>query len=99
MSILTVLELIPLIGALIVGFGPKDNSKIIKQIALTTSLVVAILSLWMWTQFDTAKVGFQFVESRSWISAFNINYAVGIDGMALALIVIDRKSTRLNSSH
>ena len=88
MSILTVLELIPLIGALIVGFGPKDNSKIIKQIALTTSLVVAILSLWMWTQFDTAKVGYQFVESRSWISAFNINYAVGIDGMALALIVM-----------
>ena len=88
MSILTVLELLPLIGAVVIGFGPKNNSKLVKQIALTTSLVVAILSLWMWSQFDTSKLGFQFVESRTWISAFNINYAVGIDGMALALIVM-----------
>ena len=88
MSILTLLEILPLIGSLVLAFLPKDNSKLIKQIALVTSLVVAILSIWMATQFDTSVSGFQFTESRSWISAFNINYAVGIDGMALALIVM-----------
>ena len=81
MSILTVLEILPLVGSLVLAFLPKDNSKLIKQVALVTSLVVAILSIWMATQFDTSVSGFQFTESRSWISAFNINYAVGIDGM------------------
>ena len=88
MSILTVLEILPLFGSLVLAFLPKDNFKLIKQVALVTSLVVAILSIWMATQFDTSVSGFQFTESRSWISAFNINYAVGIDGMALALIVM-----------
>jgi NADH-quinone oxidoreductase subunit M len=38
--------------------------------------------------FDFKSPGFQFVESRPWIPAFGINYALGIDGIALVLILI-----------
>jgi NADH-quinone oxidoreductase subunit M len=87
-SILTVLELLPLVGALIIGFAPKENSKLVKQIALGTSLLVAVVSILMAFKFDKKLAGFQFVESRPWVSLFNINYAVGVDGMALVLIVM-----------
>ncbi len=88
MSILTALELLPLFGSLVIVFAPKDNSKLIKQIALATSLLVTAAALVMAFQFKKNLSGFQFVEVRPWIPLFNVNYAVGVDGMALLLIVM-----------
>ena len=88
MSILTALEILPLIGSIVIAFAPKDNAKLVKQIALGTALVVTAVSLIAFAQFDRTATGLQFVESRKWVAAFNINYSVGVDGMALALIVM-----------
>jgi NADH-quinone oxidoreductase subunit M len=88
MSILTTLQLLPLFGAVVIAFMPVGNAKLIKQIALGFSLLVTAVSILMALGFDTKESALQFTESRTWISAFNINYAVGIDGMALALILM-----------
>ena len=88
MSILTTLELLPLIGAFIVGFLPNSNAKLIKQVSIAISLLVAAVSILMVVRFNSGTPGFQFVESRSWIPSFNINYAVGVDGIALVLILL-----------
>ena len=88
MSILTTLQLLPLFGAIVVAAMPVGNSKLIKQIALGFSLLVTAVSIVMAFGFETSNSALQFTESRTWISAFNINYAVGIDGMALALILM-----------
>ena len=88
MSILTTLQLIPLIGSLVLIALPKENGKLAKQIALGISLVVLGAAIYMWTQFDTSSQALQFVEVRKWIDFFGINYAVGVDGMALVLILM-----------
>jgi len=88
MSILTSLQLLPLFGALVVGFLPASNAKLVKQVALAFSLLVTLVSIVMAISFDRNYSGMQFTEVRTWISAFNINYAVGIDGMALVLILM-----------
>ena len=88
MSILTSMQLLPLIGALIVGFLPASNAKLVKQVALGFSLLVTLASIVMALGFDRNNSALQFTEVRTWISAFNINYAVGIDGMALVLILM-----------
>ena len=88
MSILTTLQLIPLLGSVVLMVLPKENAKIAKQVALFTSLVVVALALYMWSQFDSSSGALQFVEVRHWIAAFGINYAVGADGMALVLILM-----------
>ena len=88
MSILTTLELLPLIGAFIVGFLPNSNAKLIKQVSIAISLLVAAVSILMTVRFNSGTPGFQFIESRSWIPSFNINYAVGVDGIALVLILL-----------
>ena len=88
MSILTTLQLLPLFGAIVIAAMPVGNAKLIKQIALGFSLLVTAVSIVMAFGFETSNSALQFTESRTWISAFNINYAVGIDGMALALILM-----------
>jgi NADH-quinone oxidoreductase subunit M len=88
MSILTSLQLLPLFGALVVGFLPASNAKLVKQVALAFSLLVTLVSIVMALSFDRNNSEMQFTEVRTWISAFNINYAVGIDGMALVLILM-----------
>jgi NADH-quinone oxidoreductase subunit M len=85
---LTLLELLPLLGSIGIAFLPKDNSKLVKQVALASSLLVAAVSILMAVRFDKNYSGFQFTESHPWVRAFNINYAVGVDGMALVLIVM-----------
>jgi NADH-quinone oxidoreductase subunit M len=42
----------------------------------------------MAVQFQRDNTDLQFVEVRSWIPSFGINYAVGIDGIALVLILL-----------
>lgn len=88
MSLITVLELTPMLGAVLLYALPKGNSKLIKQGAFLLSLVTLVISLVIAYRFKTNVSGMQFVESHTWISNFGIRYAVGIDGMALVLILL-----------
>ena len=88
MSFLTLLVLLPLIGAALVATVNKEKEDAIKKLAFLTTLVVAVAGIALALQFDRSDAGLQFVEKRSWIPAFGINYAVGIDGIALVLILM-----------
>jgi NADH-quinone oxidoreductase subunit M len=57
-------------------------------VAFAATALIALASLLLATGFDRAQTGFQFTQSTPWISAFNINYAVGIDGISLVLILL-----------
>ena len=88
MNLLTLSMLLPLLGTAALAFTPKTSVLLTKQIALATTVLVAVLGILMTINFDFQAPGFQFVESRPWIPAFGINYALGIDGIALVLILI-----------
>ena len=88
MSFLTVMQLLPLVGAALIATVGKDNEDAIKKMAFLTTLVVAVAGIALALQFDRNNAGLQFVEKRAWIPAFGINYAVGIDGIALVLILM-----------
>ena len=85
---LTMIGLIPLIGALVISALPKANGKLIKQAALATTLFVAFGSYLMAAGFKRDAIGLQFYESYNWISSFGIKYSVGLDGIALVLILM-----------
>jgi NADH-quinone oxidoreductase subunit M len=80
--------LLPLIGTAFIALSPKTNVLLTKQIALGTTILVALVGIYMTISFDFNKSGFQFVESREWIPAFGIKYALGVDGIALVLILM-----------
>ena len=88
MNLLTTIGVLPLIAALVIAFLPKTNQELIKKVAFVATALIALASLLLATGFDRAQTGFQFTQSTSWISAFNINYAVGIDGISLVLILL-----------
>ncbi len=84
--VLTVMGLIPLVGSLVVAAMPRGRETLAKQVALGASLVVLALTVLLALGFDAGGPQFQFTERYSWIPAFGASYAVGVDGIALALI-------------
>ena len=88
MKWLTLLMLLPLAGAAIISALPKTNEKAAKQAALGTTLVVLVATIAMAVGFQRDNVDLQFVEKYSWIPSFGINYALGIDAIALVLILL-----------
>lgn len=87
--ILSSLILLPTIGSLFLFFSkdkPSSNQTI-KYVALFTSIVNFLISIYLWYQFDPTTSDFQFVEDRQWIKGF-INYKVGIDGISILFIVL-----------
>ena len=88
LSIVTVLELVPLAGVIGLFLLPKGSTKLIKQFAIGVSVLDLAISILMALRFNRGVAAMQFVESRNWISSFGIKYAVGIDGIALVLILM-----------
>jgi NADH-quinone oxidoreductase subunit M len=88
MNALTTMMLLPLVGSILVAVIPSDHVLRIKQAALGTTLLVAISGVLAWVKFDSSNTTLQFVESAKWIPSFGINYAVGVDGLAIVLILM-----------
>ena len=88
MNLLTLTIILPSAGVLALAFVPRENTRLIKLIALATSIVTLVVSLLILTKYKFGVPGFQLVESHSWFKVFNINYAVGLDGLALVLILL-----------
>jgi NADH-quinone oxidoreductase subunit M len=88
MNLLTITILLPLVGTAALAVAPRGNTQIIKIIALVSSLITLVSSLLMLTKYKFGVTGFQLVSSHTWFKVFNINYAVGIDGLALVLILL-----------
>ena len=83
---LTILALIPVVGAVVVLLLPK-GSALPKLVALGFSVMALLVTAVMAVQFD-ADGGFQFVEQYSWIESFGAHYAVGLDGLGLVLVLL-----------
>ena len=87
--ILSSLILLPSIGAFFLFFNKSNNENnlTVKYVALFTSLVNFVLSIYLWISFDQTTSEFQFVEDRIWIENF-INYKVGVDGISILFIIL-----------
>jgi len=87
--ILSSLILLPTIGSIFLFFS-KDkgsNSNTIKYVALFTSIMNFLISIYLWYLFDPTTADFQFVEDREWIKGF-VNYKVGVDGISILFIIL-----------
>ena len=85
---LTFVTFLPIFGALFLTFLPKENEGAIKQTALAFATADFLLSLLLWTNFDSSSHRMQFEYNISWIESWGINYHIGIDGISLLLYVM-----------
>jgi NADH-quinone oxidoreductase subunit M len=85
--ILSLITFLPLAGALLLIFLPKENKNLLYGIALTLTAVVFLVSLSLYFGFDAQAEGPQFVEKTGWLG-FGIQYHLGIDGISLFLVLL-----------
>jgi NADH-quinone oxidoreductase subunit M len=96
---LTVAGAIPLAGAVAVGLTPgrsapggeadrRARDRLVKQITLVFTLATLGWTIAMATQFNAGGPTFQFTQTYQWIPQFGVHYAVGVDGIALVLLLM-----------
>src|SRR3954469_25944486 len=88
LPLLTLITFVPLIGAIIIAFIPRDSAGEIRATPLGGSLVSWGLSLILLVGFLPSHPNFQFVERADWIPAFGIQYKLGVDGLSVALVIL-----------
>jgi NADH-quinone oxidoreductase subunit M len=87
-GLLSILIWLPILGGVAVLAVGDRNIAFGRWLALGTALLVFGLSIPLYTGFDAASSAFQFVERIGWIDALNSDYHLGIDGIALPLILL-----------
>lgn len=85
---LTIIMLLPLIGAALIALIPAGQERLVKQVALATTIIVVIATITKALNFNVENTELQFRQSYSWISTFGINWALGVDGISLVLILM-----------
>ena len=84
--ILLILIFLPLFFILFLIFLKKERT--IKNFSIFSSFFLFLISLFIWILFDKSSSDFQFLISFQWISFFNINFSLGIDGISLFFIIL-----------
>ncbi len=91
--ILSILIFFPAFAALI-GFLVNNDS--IRMYGIIVTAIEFVISILLWASFDTNVAGMQFTQVIPMISAYGINYFVGIDGISLFLVIMTTFMTMIS---
>ena len=61
--------------------------------ALWTSVLTFLMSLVLWSRFDTHQAGYQFIERADWLPEFGVGYRVGVDGISVLFVLLSTALT------
>src|SRR5690606_20578426 len=87
--LLSVLIWLPIVGGILVlALGSGERAQLGRQIALFVSILTFVVSMPLSTGFDVTTADMQFVGRVPWIAAFGANYALGVDGISMPLILL-----------
>lgn len=78
----------PLFGCLVLLFTNKSETNFIRNFSLFWSLVIFNVCVGFLFFFDPTITQFQFLETNHWFNSVNINLILGVDGLALIMILL-----------
>ena len=76
------------IGAVLLALGRENQAPLVRWIALIGSLVSFLVTLPLYGGFRLGTAEMQFVEKAPWISRFNVNYHLGVDGLSVWFVLL-----------
>jgi NADH-quinone oxidoreductase subunit M len=85
--ILSFVTFVPVAGALLLIFVPKEKASLHRYLALGFTLITLVASLSLYFNFDGTVADPQFVEKSGWLG-YGINYHLGVDGISLWLVLL-----------
>ncbi len=86
--ILSIITFLPLAGALVIAFIPRDRVTAVRGASLGVALLTWVFSLFLLVGFTPTHPGFQYLEVADWIPVFGIQFKLGVDGLSVALVVL-----------
>ncbi|MBC7793458.1 MAG: NADH-quinone oxidoreductase subunit M [Clostridia bacterium] len=86
--LLTAIVFLPLAGALICLAFPRGEHSGVRGFALTIATFDLVLACWLWSRYAPGTSGMQLVEKVEWIPSLGISYTMGVDGVAVILILL-----------
>src|SRR5215212_4275325 len=93
---LTAAIFLPIVGAALLALIPRDREEMLKAVALLVTLATAIIGLSILFGFDYGDAGrLQYEVNSNWIEVINSRYHIGIDGIALPLLILSMVITIL----
>ena len=75
-------------GVILLALGRDEHAKVVRWMALISSIVSLVVTLPLYSGFDTSTAALQFVEKSMWIERFNVFYHVGVDGLSLWFVLL-----------
>ena len=87
--LLSILIWLPIVASILIfALGGDKRPELARWLTLGVSLVCLGLCIPLWFGFNPDTIGYQFIEKRTWFPSLHIEYAIGIDGFAMPLIVL-----------
>jgi NADH-quinone oxidoreductase subunit M len=87
--LLSTLIWLPIAGAIFILMMNGDKRALwARWIGLAVALLCLMLCFPLWQQFDITRSDFQFIEMATWLPGLGIQYALGVDGFAMPLILL-----------
>jgi NADH-ubiquinone oxidoreductase chain 4 len=86
---LTLLLIIPIIGSLFIlsiQENTLNSNYKMRTIAISTSLINLLISIFLWLNFDSNTTQFQFVSEFDYLTFGHLNF--GIDGISLYFVLL-----------
>jgi hypothetical protein len=87
MPLLSLVLFTPLVGLLVLLAIPSTQPRLLKLVANGAALLGLVVTFPLLTGFDRGK-DFQFVERAAWIPSIGAEYHLGVDGLALLMVVM-----------
>lgn len=86
---LLALIVLPLVGALVLAFHPSESVAQAKKVALAFSVLVLVVTVGALLSYDTASTdAYQLTFVQSWIPAFGVDFALGVNGISLVMVAL-----------
>ena len=76
-------------GLVVLLTGSDRNASLARMLALAGAIAGLLVTLPLYTGFDVTTAQMQFVEQASWIPRFNIDYALGVDGISMPFVILN----------
>ncbi len=88
MGILSLLLLLPALGALVVGLMPRRHVVWVRGTALSIAGLAGILAWSLLWRFESGLPDLQFFERTEWNPRLGTAYALGLDGLSYPMVLL-----------
>ena len=85
---LSIITWAPFVGAVLIMFLARHRPRLVRWIALVSTAISLVLSIWIYASYEREAAGFQFYEEMPLVPPLGITYQLGVDGVSLLLVLL-----------